>query len=181
MCDNNSLLSAMLLRIQVCRLISGGNQAICPLSCVCCLMRCFCAVQEGYTQFTPHFMVQRCLDSSNSQTCQDNCINHGRYCAMDSIPETLQSRYKGHQVCADDAIMWSYVCTGCQSFQSLQMCSLFHLCLQVVEENKRQLCIRQQAEAKQQTWLWWTYVQHFNLHCKYALSLVLLLLSCYSI
>ncbi|DBB12286.1 TPA: hypothetical protein ACH3X3_006385 [Trebouxia sp. C0006] len=89
--------------------------------------------KRGYTQFKPHFMVQKCLDSSNSQTCRDNCVNNGRYCAMDSIPQGLQSSYNGRQV---------------------------------VEENKRQLCIRQQAESKHQAWLWWTYVQLFNTHCK---------------
>ncbi|KAA6422834.1 MAG: vacuolar-sorting receptor 1-like isoform 1, partial [Trebouxia sp. A1-2] len=89
--------------------------------------------QRGYTQFKPHFMVQKCLDSSSSQTCQDNCVNNGRYCAMDSIPDSLQSSYNGRQV---------------------------------VEENKRQLCIRQQAESKHQAWLWWTYVQLFTTHCK---------------
>lgn len=89
--------------------------------------------KRGYTKFTPHYMVQRCLEARGSQTCEDNCINHGRYCAMDSIPTELQSRYKGRQV---------------------------------VEENKRQLCIRQQAEAKNQAWLWWTYVQLFDQNCK---------------
>ena len=60
-----------------------------------------CAVQQGYTQYRPHFMAQHCLDSPGSQTCQDDCINHGRYCAMDSIPESLQSKYKGRHVCHD--------------------------------------------------------------------------------
>lgn len=58
--------------------------------------RCF--VQRGYTQFVPHYMVQRCLEDSRSQACADDCINHGRYCAMDSIPTDLQGRYKGRQV-----------------------------------------------------------------------------------
>lgn len=58
----------------------------------------FVYVQRGYTQFRPHFMVQKCLDSSSSQTCQDNCVNNGRYCAMDSLPEGLQSSYNGRQV-----------------------------------------------------------------------------------
>ncbi|KAL3145489.1 hypothetical protein ABBQ32_003313 [Trebouxia sp. C0010 RCD-2024] len=89
--------------------------------------------QRGYTQFTPHYMIQRCLEHGRSQTCADNCINHGRYCAMDSIPTELQGRYKGRQV---------------------------------IEENKRQLCIWHQAEAKHQAWLWWTYVQLFNQNCK---------------
>lgn len=47
-------------------------------------------------------------------------------------------------------------------------CSCRHteLVMQVMEENKRQLCIRQQAEARHQSWLWWSYVKLFNQNCR---------------
>lgn len=55
-------------------------------------------LQQGYTQFTPRFMVQRCLEGADSPTCQSNCINHGRYCTLDTIQEDLQATYNGRQV-----------------------------------------------------------------------------------
>lgn len=55
-------------------------------------------LQDEYTQFKPRFMVQRCLDRQDSLSCQENCINRGRYCAMDHIDEDLQGSYKGRHV-----------------------------------------------------------------------------------
>ncbi|KAK9804303.1 hypothetical protein WJX72_005862 [[Myrmecia] bisecta] len=89
----------------------------------------------GYTQFTPHFMVRRCSYASDSPECADNCLHHGRYCAVDSIGDAFTEQFKG----------W-----------------------QVVEENKRQLCIFKQANEKSQPWLWWDYVAAFAEHCTMA-------------
>ena len=64
-----------------------------------------------------------------------------------------------------------YCCQGilCYSFADLPLAPLhpsLERLLQVVEENKRQLCIRQQAETIHQAWLWWTYVQLFTQNCR---------------
>ena len=48
--------------------------------------------------FEPHFMMRRCGSAPDSQACQDNCINKGRYCAMDTIDEEWAVHYKGWQV-----------------------------------------------------------------------------------
>ncbi|KAK9840728.1 hypothetical protein WJX81_000565 [Elliptochloris bilobata] len=72
--------------------------------------------KNGYTTFAPHFMLRKCSYDKDSAECRNNCIHHGRYCAVDSISETYSSKFKPRQV---------------------------------VEENKRQLCVFQEAEQAQ--------------------------------
>ncbi len=38
-------------------------------------------------------------------------------------------------------------------------------CTQVVEENKRQLCVYKLASDKKEPWKWWTYAANFAEHC----------------
>lgn len=89
----------------------------------------FVYLQRGYTQFKPHFMVQKCLDSSNSQTCRDNCVNNGRYCAMDSIPQGLQSSYNGRQVHMGDCKTCKAMCMLHTILTSKNSMAPQHLCL----------------------------------------------------
>lgn len=89
--------------------------------------------QDGYVTFESHFMMRRCGGPPDSQACQDNCINKGRYCAMDTIDEEWAVHYKG----------W-----------------------QVVEENKRQLCMQKVASDAGKPWLWWQYASLFATHCR---------------
>ena len=53
-------------------------------------------VQAGFAAFKPHFMLRRCDNNPDSQECQDNCLNMGRYCAVDSIEHADQ--YRGWHV-----------------------------------------------------------------------------------
>ena len=40
-------------------------------------------------------------------------------------------------------------------------------CGQVVEENKRQLCVFQQAKEIDKPWLWWEFVSNYGSHCTF--------------
>ena len=55
--------------------------------------------QNGYTTFAPHFMARKCSYDEGSAECRNNCIHHGRYCAMDTISEAHASKYKPWQAC----------------------------------------------------------------------------------
>ncbi len=74
--------------------------------------------------FEPHFMMRRCGGPPDSQACQDNCINKGRYCAMDTIDEEWAVHYKGWQV---GLVLRGAVQTTCQVVSLwLQQCGLRH-------------------------------------------------------
>ena len=68
----------------------GGQQQECKASVL--------AAQAGYARFTPHFMSRRCSYDAASEECSSNCIHHGRYCAVDSIGDDYESKFKGWQV-----------------------------------------------------------------------------------
>ena len=53
--------------------------------------------QNGYTTFAPHFMARKCSYDEDSAECRNNCIHHGRYCAMDTISEAHASKFKPWQ------------------------------------------------------------------------------------
>ena len=55
--------------------------------------------QNGYTTFAPHFMARKCSYDEGSAECRNNCIHHGRYCAMDTISEAHASEFKPWQAC----------------------------------------------------------------------------------
>lgn len=40
--------------------------------------------------------------------------------------------------------------------------------MQVVEENKRQLCVFQQAKEMHKPWLWWDFVDGYGTNCTFA-------------
>ena len=54
-------------------------------------------MQHGFTSFEPHFMHRKC-DFPSQRSCDDECINHGRYCAFDSISDQFKPRYQPKQV-----------------------------------------------------------------------------------
>ncbi len=53
--------------------------------------------QNGYTTFAPHFMMRKCSYDEDSAECRNNCIHHGRYCAMDTISEAHAAKFKPWQ------------------------------------------------------------------------------------
>jgi len=55
-------------------------------------------LQDKYSLFTPHFMVRKCSYDTDSTECTTNCINKGRYCAVDSIDDTYSHKFQGWQV-----------------------------------------------------------------------------------
>lgn len=52
--------------------------------------------QQNYTSFTPHVMLQHCYYDSPS--CDQECINNRRYCAVEPIPEQHRGLYNGADV-----------------------------------------------------------------------------------
>ena len=55
-------------------------------------------LQDNYALFTPHFMIRKCSYSADSTECTTNCINNGRYCAVDSIDDAYSRKFQGWQV-----------------------------------------------------------------------------------
>ena len=43
-------------------------------------------------------MVRKCSYDTDSTECTTNCINKGRYCAVDSIDDTYSHKFQGWQV-----------------------------------------------------------------------------------
>ncbi|CAL5228469.1 g11610 [Coccomyxa viridis] len=91
--------------------------------------------KDKYALFTPHFMVRKCSYNADSTECTTNCINNGRYCAVDSIDDAFSHKFQG----------W-----------------------QVVEENKRQLCVHSLLSDKKEAWKWWDYAAGFAAECTMA-------------
>lgn len=56
-----------------------------------------------------------------------------------------------------------HICGSSQS--SCADAGLGLACTQVVEENKRQLCVYKIASDKKEPWKWWTYAADFAEHC----------------
>ena len=56
------------------------------------------SMQDKYALFTPHFMVRKCSYNADSTECTTNCINNGRYCAVDSIDDAFSRKFQGWQV-----------------------------------------------------------------------------------
>ncbi|OMP04807.1 hypothetical protein COLO4_09277 [Corchorus olitorius] len=55
--------------------------------------------QEGYTQFTPHYITWYCPEPFIlSKQCRSQCINHGRYCAADPKQGYFDQDYTGKDV-----------------------------------------------------------------------------------
>ncbi|OMO53870.1 hypothetical protein CCACVL1_28275 [Corchorus capsularis] len=55
--------------------------------------------QEGYTQFTPHYITWYCPEAFIlSKQCRSQCINHGRYCAADPAQGYFDQDYSGKDV-----------------------------------------------------------------------------------
>jgi len=93
--------------------------------------------QNGWTQFTPHYMMWTCpLRYRNTTLCDNLCIEGGEYCA----PDPEEDEEKGY-----DGI-------------------------DVVMENKRQICIFKQANASAEPWFWWDFVQKFDTECSMTKS-----------
>ena len=55
-------------------------------------------LQDKYALFTPHFMIRKCSYRADSTECTTNCINNGRYCAVDSIDDAYSRKFQGWQV-----------------------------------------------------------------------------------
>ncbi|OMP04809.1 hypothetical protein COLO4_09279 [Corchorus olitorius] len=54
--------------------------------------------QKGYTQFTPHYITWYCPEAFIlSKQCKSQCINHGRYCALDP-EQDFSTGYDGKDV-----------------------------------------------------------------------------------
>ncbi|KAA8517716.1 hypothetical protein F0562_015190 [Nyssa sinensis] len=54
--------------------------------------------QKGYAQFTPHYITWYCPEAFLlSKLCMSQCINHGRYCALDP-EEGFRRGYEGKDV-----------------------------------------------------------------------------------
>lgn len=43
-------------------------------------------------------MVRKCSYNADSTECTTNCINNGRYCAVDSIDDAFSHKFQGWQV-----------------------------------------------------------------------------------
>eukprot|EP01025_Chloroclados_australasicus_P029285 TRINITY_DN29217_c0_g1_i1.p1 TRINITY_DN29217_c0_g1~~TRINITY_DN29217_c0_g1_i1.p1 ORF type:complete len:500 (+),score=54.18 TRINITY_DN29217_c0_g1_i1:716-2215(+) len=53
---------------------------------------------EGYVDFEPHYIIWQCPHAyRDTEECQEQCINNGRYCIPDPDNEDLQG-YKGRDV-----------------------------------------------------------------------------------
>ena len=57
-------------------------------------MRGLC-LQANHTSFVPHYMHRHCTESQ--ERCAASCINHGRYCAFDSIADAYSERFQPRQ------------------------------------------------------------------------------------
>jgi hypothetical protein len=57
--------------------------------------------QDGYTQFTPHYITWMCAQNPDSRECKAQCINRGRYCAPDP-DDDLSHGYSGADVVIDN-------------------------------------------------------------------------------
>jgi len=62
-------------------------------------------MQDGFAKFTPHFMLRKCSYDADTPECTTNCIHKGRYCAVDSISDDFNGKFKGWQVRA--LLCWS--------------------------------------------------------------------------
>jgi len=49
-------------------------------------------------------MLRKCSYDADHAECQDNCINQGRYCAVDSISDKFSKTFKPRQACSAHAL-----------------------------------------------------------------------------
>ena len=81
-------------------------------------------LQANHASFVPHYMHRRCMDTP--ERCAASCINHGRYCAFDSILDEHAAAFEPRQVldagvCGaqsagqTNAAHWQLCCHTCSS------------------------------------------------------------------